>query len=111
KQVNDAAAFIRGLATQRGRNAEWAERAVREAVSLTAAEALEQNVIDIVASDVRDLLKQADGRVVRLAGKEAKLATANLEIEAMPPDWRQKLLATITNPSLALILMMIGIYG
>ncbi len=111
KQVNDAAAFIRGLAVQRGRNAEWAERAVREAVSLTASEALQQNVIDVVATDIPNLLQQINGRTVRVDNQDIKLATGDVTTESVPPDWRQRLLAVITNPSLALILMMIGIYG
>ncbi|MBG6076088.1 nodulation protein NfeD [Polaromonas sp. CG_9.11] len=111
KQVNDAAAFIRGLAQQRGRNAEWAERAVRESVSLTASEALREKVIDVIARDVPDLLAQIDGRTVRVQGVEVTLATRGLDFETVRPDWRQRLLAVIANPSFALILMMIGIYG
>jgi len=112
KQVHDASAFIRGLAQQRGRNAAWAERAVREAVSLTAAEALQQKVIDLVATDLDDLLKQVDGRRVRLhGGAEVTLATRGAAVQMLLPDWRQRLLSVIANPSFALILMMIGIYG
>jgi len=111
KQVHDAAAFIRGLAQQRGRNAEWAERAVREAVSLTASEALSQKVVDVVARDVSDLLAQIDGRTIRVQAADVKLVTKGLAHEAVPPDWRHKLLSVIANPSFALILMMVGIYG
>ncbi|PKO63275.1 MAG: hypothetical protein CVU24_00120 [Betaproteobacteria bacterium HGW-Betaproteobacteria-18] len=111
KQVNDAAAFIRGLADQRGRNAVWAERAVREAVSLTAAEALRENVIDVVASDITNLLVQIDGRTVRMASGELRLQTRDLATQAHPPDWRHRLLGAIANPSFALVLLMIGIYG
>ena len=111
KQVHDASAFIRGLAQQRGRNAEWAERAVREAVSLTASEALRDKVIDVLAADVPDLLAQLDGRTVRVHGADVTLATRGLSVEAVLPDWRQQLLSVIANPSFALILMMIGIYG
>jgi membrane-bound serine protease (ClpP class) len=111
KQVHDASAFIRGLAQQRGRNAAWAERAVREAVSLTAGEALRENVIDVVAADLPDLLAQIDGRTVRVHAGEVKLATRGLAFELVPPDWRQRLLSVIANPSFALVLMMIGIYG
>jgi len=111
KRVHDASAFIRGLAQQRGRNAEWAERAVREAVSLTAGEALREKVIDVVAKDVPDLLAQIDGRTVRVQASDVKLATRGLAFETGLPDWRQRLLAVIANPSFALILMMIGIYG
>ena len=111
KQVHDAAAFIRGLAQLRGRNAEWAERAVREAVSLTADEALRARVIDIVAKDLPDLLAQIDGRKVRVQAGERQVATRGAAYEVRLPDWRQRALAAITHPSVALILMMIGIYG
>jgi membrane-bound serine protease (ClpP class) len=111
KQVHDASAFIRGLAQQRGRNAEWAERAVREAVSLTASEALREKVVDIVAEDVNDLLAQVDGRRVHVLGTDVTLATRGLAVENVLPDWRQRLLSVIANPSFALILMLIGIYG
>lgn len=111
KQVHDAAAFIRGLAQQRGRNAEWAERAVREAVSLTATEALRERVVDIVAEDVNDLLAQIDGRQVHVHGADLTLATRDVAVQTVLPDWRQRLLSVIANPSFALILMMIGIYG
>jgi membrane-bound serine protease (ClpP class) len=111
KQVHDAAAFIRGLAQQRGRNAEWAERAVREAVTLTATEALQQRVVDLVAKDLPDLLAQIDGRKVRVSTGELTLQTKGLATETVAPDWRHRLLAVIANPSFALILMMLGIYG
>lgn len=111
KQVHDAAAFIRGLAQLRGRNAEWAERAVREAVSLTADEALKARVADVVAKDVPDLLAQIDGRKVRVQATDHQLATRGAAYEVRLPDWRQRALAAITHPSVALILMMIGIYG
>jgi membrane-bound serine protease (ClpP class) len=111
KQVHDAAAFIRGLAQQRGRNAEWAERAVREAVSLTATEALRANVIDIMARDLPDLLAQLDGRRVRVGADDVLLHTRGVSHDRLLPDWRQRLLAVIANPSFALILMMLGIYG
>ncbi len=111
KQVNDAAAYIRGLAQLRGRNGEWAEQAVREAVSLSAAEAMQRKVIDVLAQDVPDLLKNIDGRKVSVQGVERILATAQAETVALDPDWRSNLLAVIANPGMALILMMIGIYG
>ncbi len=111
KQVHDAAAYIRGLAQLRGRNAEWGERAVREAVSLSADEALARNVIDLTARDVPDLLKKLDGRKVTTAGGERVLATAGALPVTMEPDWKSRFLAVIANPSVALILMMIGIYG
>ncbi len=112
KQVHDAAAYIRGLAQLRGRNAEWGERAVREAVSLSADEALAQHVIDLEARDVPDLLAKLDGRkVTTAAATDVVLATRGAEVVTFAPDWRNRLLSVITNPSVALILMMIGIYG
>lgn len=111
KQINDAAAYIRGLAQLRGRNAEWGERAVREAVSLPAAEALKLKVIDVVAHDVPELLKKLDGRKVSVQGGEHTLKTAGAAITEVTPDWRTRLLMVITDPSVAVILMMIGLYG
>jgi len=111
KQVNDAAAYLRGLAQLRGRNADWAERAVREAVSLTAGEALKQNVIEVVAADVPALLAQLDGRSVTVLGQVRRLDTrAAVAVELMP-DWRTRVLDAIANPSLALLLMTLGVYG
>jgi membrane-bound serine protease (ClpP class) len=111
KQVNDAAAYIRGLAQMRGRNAEWAEQAVREAVSLSAAEALKRKVVDLIAADVPQLLERLDGRRVKAAGAEQVLATAGAAATAVEPDWRTRFLSVITNPSIAYILIMLGIYG
>jgi membrane-bound serine protease (ClpP class) len=111
KAVHDAAAYIRGLAELRGRNTEWAERAVREAVSLSASEALELKVIDLVATDLDDLLKQVNGRRVKMNGQSITLDTANASIERVVPDWRSRLLAVIGDPGIAYILMLLGIYG
>ncbi|HSD43921.1 MAG TPA: nodulation protein NfeD [Burkholderiales bacterium] len=111
KQVNDAAAYIRGLAQLRGRNAEWAERAVREAVSLSATDAERERVIDVVAPDVEALVRAVDGREVTVRGEARKLALAGAQVETIAPDWRTKVLAVLANPSLALILLLIGIYG
>jgi len=111
KAVNDAVAYIRGLAELRGRNVEWAEAAVRGAASLSAREALERNVVDIVARDQEDLLKQIDGRTVRVGSGEIRLATAGLTVERIEIDWRTQLLAVITNPNVAYLLMLIGVYG
>ncbi len=111
KIINDAAAYIKGLANRHGRNAEWAERAVREAVNITAKEALELNVIDIVATDVGDLLRQVNGREVVTDFGAVTLATEGLTVVKHEPDWRSKLLSVITDPNIAYILMMIGIYG
>jgi membrane-bound serine protease (ClpP class) len=111
KQVHDAAAYIRGLAQLRGRNAAWGERAVREAVSLPAEEALEQKVIDLTARNIPDLLARLDGRKVMTIAGERVLNTATAPTIMQEPDWKTRLLAAITDPSIALILMMIGIYG
>lgn len=111
KQMNDAAAYIRGLAQLRGRNADWAERAVREAVSLSADEALKEHVVDVVAPDLPRLLALLDGRSVNVLGQARTLHTAGARIDSAPPGWRIRLLAAITNPSLALILMTVGVYG
>ncbi len=111
KVINDAVAYIRGLAQMRDRNVEWAEKAVREAASLTAEDALAQNVIDIVASDMTDLLKQLNGRKVTVLGQEVMLDTDGLMLQHLEPDWRSRLLAIITDPNVAYILMLIGIYG
>jgi membrane-bound serine protease (ClpP class) len=111
KQVNDAAAYIRGLAQMRGRNVDWAEQAVREAVSLSADEALKLHVIDYVATDLDQLLKLVDGKKVNVQGQEKMLQTAGAQVLRYQPDWRVKLLAVITDPGIALILLAIGIYG
>jgi membrane-bound serine protease (ClpP class) len=112
KMVNDAVAYIKALANRHGRNAEWAEKAVREAVSLTAEEAMAIGVIDLVAASLEDLLQQVDGRVVVMEGGEkVTLTTRDLNIARSDPDWRTKLLAVITDPNVAYILMLLGIYG
>ncbi len=111
KLINDAAAYLRSLAQMHGRNQEWAEKAVREAASLSASEALKLNVIDIVADNMTDLLLQIDGREVTLKDQKIKLKTAGLPIHELNLDWRSRFLSMITNPSLAYILMLMGIYG
>jgi membrane-bound serine protease (ClpP class) len=111
KVINDAVAYIRSLAAVNGRNADWAENAVRSAVSLPAAEAQKQHVVDVVATDIPDLLRQIDGRTVTVAGKPQRLATVGLRVVDVPPDWRIRLLALVTNPNVAFILMLIGVYG
>lgn len=111
KAINDAVAYIRALAELRGRNAEWAERAVRDAASLGAGEAAGAGVIDFTARDVAEVLRKADGRVVTVAGAPVTLTTRGLIAEDVRPDWRHRLLAAIANPNVALILMMVGIYG
>lgn len=111
KAIEDAAAYIRGLAELRSRNADWAERAVREAATLSSEPALEANVIDILARDFDDLLTQAHGKTVVVRGREVVLETAGLPTRDIEPDWRTRLLAILTNPNIAMILMMLGIYG
>lgn len=111
KAVNDAVGFIRSLAELRGRNADWAEKAVRHADSLSAAAALRMHVIDISAEDVNDLLRQLQSRSVRIDAAMVKVDVAHRGVEPIEPDWRTRLLATITDPNVALILMTIGIYG
>lgn len=111
KQTNDAAAYLRGLAQLRGRNAQWADQAVREAVSLSAQEALKLNVIDTIAADVPQLLRQLDGRRIKVLGEDKQLATAGAEVIDIQPDWRTRLLAAITDPGVAYLLLMVGFYG
>ncbi len=111
KAVHDAAAYIRSLAELRGRNADWAESAVRQAVSLSAEAALKANVIDVIASDIDDLLRQIDGRTVKVVSGEITLDTQNLNVVRIEPDWRTELLAVIGNPGFAYILLLLGIYG
>jgi len=111
KIINDAVAYLRSLAELRGRNQEWAEKAVREADSVAASEALKLGVIDIIASGMADLLKQIDGREVVVQGQKRTLRTSGSVIEQLAPDWRSRFLSVITNPNVAYILMLIGIYG
>lgn len=111
KVLEDAVAYIRSLAERHERNADWAERAVREAVNLNARQALEQNVADVVASDINDLLAQIDGRQVTMAGGEQRLDTSDLAIERFDPDWRTQFLSIITDPNIAYFLMIVGFYG
>ncbi|QIB49848.1 nodulation protein NfeD [Pseudomonas sp. OIL-1] len=111
KVLEDSVAYIRGLAERHDRNADWAEQAVREAVNLGATEALERNVIDVVAPSLDDLLLQIDGRSVRMAEGERTLHTANLTLTRVDPNWRTRLLSVITNPNIAYFLMLIGFYG
>jgi len=111
KVLEDAVAYIRGLAERHDRNADWAERAVREGANLGAREALEQDVIDMVATDLGDLLSQLDGREVVVAGAPRTLSTEEITVVREDPGWRAELLAVITNPNIAYILLLIGIYG
>lgn len=111
KVVNDAVAYIRGLAELRNRNADWAEQAVRGAASLSATAALKQNVVDVIARDIPDLLTQIDGREVRIGNGTMKLVTRAVPIVYLKPDWRTQLLSVITHPTIAYGLLLIGIYG
>jgi membrane-bound serine protease (ClpP class) len=111
KAVNDAVSYIRGLAERRGRNAEWAERAVRSADSISAQVALELGVVDFVAADLDDLMSQVDGTEVDVSGRNVVLSTSNVTYEDYEADWRTELLAVITNPEVAYMLLLIGIYG
>ncbi|MCC5886018.1 MAG: nodulation protein NfeD [Gammaproteobacteria bacterium] len=111
KAINDAVAYIRGLAELRGRNADWAEAAVRDAVSLSASDALAEGVIDLIAKDVETLLAGVDGRHITLERGEVTLDLAGAEVISIEPDWRSEFLGLITNPNIAYILLMIGIYG
>lgn len=111
KVTNDAVALIRSLAELRGRNGDWGEKAVREAASLSANAALQEHVIDFVARDTTELLQLADGRTVDVAGKTQVLATDGLPVETLEPGWFIRLLAVITDPNVAVILMLVGVYG
>ncbi|OIR11867.1 hypothetical protein GALL_67240 [mine drainage metagenome] len=111
KLVNDASAYIRSLAQMRGRNVEWAEQAVRQAVSLTAAEALKLKVIDVIADDVPDLLRKLDGHKVKVLNEERTLNVTGAAIVTLEPDWRNRVLSAIADPSLAYLLMLAGVLG
>jgi membrane-bound serine protease (ClpP class) len=111
KAVNDAVAYIRSLAELRGRNVQWAESAVRDGASLPADEALAAGVVDLVAGDLPELLRALDGRTVKLKSRATTLQTAGIVLRDVQPDWRTKLLSLITNPNVAYLLMLIGIYG
>lgn len=111
KVINDAVAYVRGLANKHGRNADWAELAVREAASITSDEALDLGVIDLIARDVGDLLEQVHGRTVEVQGRERVLDTSSLLLEQLEPDWKSELLGVITSPTIAYLLLLIGVYG
>ena len=111
KIVNDAVALIRGLAELHGRNADWAEKAVREGASLTASDALKQNVVELLAGNIGELLEKADGREVVTGAGKVTLETKGLVVREIEPGFMTKLLALISHPNVAFVLMMIGIYG
>ncbi|MBM7457075.1 membrane-bound serine protease (ClpP class) [Oceanisphaera litoralis] len=111
KTMNDAIAYIRSLAQLRERNADWAELAVRDAATLTATEALEQNVIELIADDIPALLQSLDGRELLVHGSPYTFASTGLQGELREPDWRQRFIITISNPNIAYLLMLVGMYG
>lgn len=111
KVVNDAVAYVKGIARKKGRNEKWAEEAVRESVSISAEEARKKKVVELVAADVKDLLEKLDGRKVEKLGEKIVLHTAGAVVETMEMDFRQRLLDTLSNPNIAYILMMIGVWG
>jgi membrane-bound serine protease (ClpP class) len=111
KSLNDAIAYIRTLAQLRGRNAEWAEKAVKDAATLTATEALKENVIEVIASSTGDLLAKIDGRTLTTASGEVKLATRDHPVIEIKPDWKTQFLSVIADPNIAFILLLVGIYG
>ncbi len=111
KVLNDAVSLIKGMAKLRGRNGEWAEKAVREGATLTAEEALRLRVIDLIARDLEELLAKLDGRKVQLLGREVVLKTKAAVLTRWEPSWRIRLLALLTNPNVAYILMLLGVYG
>ena len=111
KVINDAVAYLQGLAELRGRNAEWAEETVREGASLSAREALELGVIDLVAEEIETLLAALHGREVTLDGAHRTLQLDDYQLTRIEPGWRYELLNLITDPNVAYILLMIGLYG
>ncbi len=111
KVENDAAAYARSLAARSGRNADWAEKAVRESSSLSAKDALDNNVVDLIAPSLQDLLASVDGRVVRKGGAVLTIRTRGAELVRVPMGLRHRILAALADPNIAYILMMIGIYG
>jgi membrane-bound serine protease (ClpP class) len=111
KVMNDAIAFLRSLAQMRSRNADWAEKAVRDAATLTAEEALRERVIEVVARDVQDLLVQADGRTVATAVGTRRLATKDASIMVLEPTFRIRFLSALADPNIAFILLIVGVYG
>ena len=111
KVVNDAVAQIKGIAKKRGRNVKWAEKAVRESVSITEEEALKLKVIDLVAPDLDSLLAKLDGRKVKVDSEKKILATKGVQINRSQMGWRYRFLDIISNPTIAYIMLMLGIYG
>jgi membrane-bound serine protease (ClpP class) len=111
KVTSDAAAYARSLAAQRGRNVEWAEKIVRESISSTAQEAVDEGVVDLVATDLADLLDKLDGRKVDVSGRTVTLATAAASVVTVDLSWRERFLARISDPNVAYLLMLLGVFG
>jgi membrane-bound serine protease (ClpP class) len=111
KVVNDAVAYMRSLAQLRGRNADWAEKSVREGATLTAEEASREKVVDLVADNVDHLLDMLDGRTVRTVDGDRVLATRHAKVRKVEPGWKSLLLSVVTDPNIAFVLLMIGVYG
>jgi membrane-bound serine protease (ClpP class) len=111
KIINDAVSYIRGLAERNGRNADWAEKAVTEGATLTATEALEQNVIEFIATDREQLLQLLDGHAIQIGDQTMALSTAAAEVVEFEPNWRIRLLTVISNPEIVILLGLIGLYG
>ena len=111
KVVNDAVSYIKSFAKARGRNVDWAEKAVRKSVSITDEEALKLNVIDFISPNLEDLLARIDGKVIKLDSTTRTLHTKGIQPKSIQMSWRDRLLDTISNPTIAYILLMLGIYG
>jgi membrane-bound serine protease (ClpP class) len=111
KIVNDTVSYIKTIAKTRGKNVDWAEKAVRKSVSITEDEALKQNVIDMISPDLQDLLSRLDGKVIKFDGVSRTLLTKGVKPKSVQMSWRYRLLDTISNPTIAYILLMLGIYG
>ncbi|MFW5832553.1 MAG: NfeD family protein [Pseudomonadota bacterium] len=111
KAVNDAVAWLKALAEKRGRDTGWADRAVREAASVSASEALDQGIVELLADSRRALLAAVDGRTVEVPGRAFTLRTAEADVVVIEPNWQERVLAVLANPNIAFLLMLVGIYG
>ncbi len=111
KAMNDAVAYVRTLAELRGRDVRFAEQSVLDAKTLTASAALKQDVINLIAKDRDDLLQKLNGMTVKQAGQSIKLNTKDLQVEEVMPDWRMQFLWVVTDPTVAYLLLLLGIYG
>ncbi|MGI9523633.1 MAG: NfeD family protein [Hyphomicrobiaceae bacterium] len=111
KALNDAIAYLRALAQLRGRSEEWADRFVKDAATLTADEAAKEGIVDVLASDVPNLLERVDGKLVKTSSGERRLSVQASEIQIMVPSWKVQFLSAITDPNIAFILLLLGVYG